>query len=147
MKRKIFLDTEFNGFGGVLLSMGMIDEDGKEFYEAITFGPRGRNEPMDPWALEHVIPVIKKQPVHYTEFQRKLQEYLSGEFVVIADWPDDLRYFCESLITAPGQMMAVSSFDMIMDRRLSSSLSLTPHNALADAKAIKDSWCQLQEAA
>ena len=41
---KLWLDTEFNGWEGGLISMGITSEDGKEFYEVLEF-----NNPV-PWA-------------------------------------------------------------------------------------------------
>lgn len=31
----IFIDCEFNGFGGQLMSMALVAEDGREFYEVL----------------------------------------------------------------------------------------------------------------
>ena len=32
----LFLDCEFNGLGGELISMALVDEDGHSFYEVLT---------------------------------------------------------------------------------------------------------------
>jgi hypothetical protein len=49
---KIFLDTEFNGFQGDLISIGMVAEDGCIFY-----GVRNETQAMDidPWVQENAL--------------------------------------------------------------------------------------------
>jgi hypothetical protein len=45
-----FLGTEFNGFGGALISLALVREDGAEFYAATACAnPRS-------WVKENVIP-------------------------------------------------------------------------------------------
>lgn len=135
---KLFVDTEFNGFGGSLISLALVSEDGSEFYEAVnTYGA------VDSWVAEHVIPIIGKDPISALEFSEKLAAYLwqyRDGFTLIADWPDDIRYFCMALITGPGYMMPVSRFNVEMRRDLDGTPSMLSHNALADARAIKESY-------
>jgi hypothetical protein len=58
--------------------------------------------------------------------------------MIIADWPDDIRYFCEALITGPGQCINLHhqiKFELDLSVNYN---SLVPHNALHDARAIKE---------
>jgi hypothetical protein len=48
---RYFLDTEFNGFGGTLLSLALVPEDGEEFYAIIA-----SDDPLHPWVERNVIP-------------------------------------------------------------------------------------------
>lgn len=132
-RMKLFIDTEFNGFGGDLLSMGIVAADGQEFYGAIRF-----NGEYDPWVKQNVVPYLGVTSA-YERFQSKLKDFLGqySEITVIADWPDDLRYFCQALITRPGEMMPLPSFKCEMIREIYSSDSEKPHHALYDARAIK----------
>lgn len=138
----IFIDCEFNGFGGALLSMALVDENDNEFYEVLLH----HHIKYDPWVEENVVPILHKKPITATEYQQKLQKFLNeyDEIHVIADWPDDIKYFCMSLITGPGLCMKIPNIRMSFDRTLSAASSEIPHNALADAKAIKDSYYRIR---
>jgi hypothetical protein len=129
---KIYIDTEFNGFGGNLISIALVAEDGQEFYEVLPC-----QNPV-PWVAEHVIPFLEKDAVEMYVLQRSLQSFLwKFEHVhLIADWPDDIRYFCQALITAPGQALSTPPITMSIRRDLNSENSELPHNALYDARAL-----------
>ena len=132
----IAIDTEFNGFGGELISLALVSETGEEFYEVLSI-----KEKYDPWVEENVVPYLEKDAISYDEFQKKLQKYLFGfgelSLTIVADWPDDIRYFCESLIVAPGEMIkSPEQLNLVMNRNLNSLESEVPHNALYDARAI-----------
>lgn len=49
----LYIDCEFNGFGGQLISMALVAEDGTEFYEVVPL-----LEEVTPWVAEHVMPVL-----------------------------------------------------------------------------------------
>ena len=128
----LYIDTEFNGFGGELISMGIVSEEGEEFYECLEC-----NNPV-PWVEENVIPVLNKQPVSKIEFRVNLALFLNrfDEINVFADWPEDIVHFCRCLIINEGTMLDIgrrACFQIINVE----SKSLVPHNALADAIAIR----------
>lgn len=138
----LFIDTEFNEFGGELISMGIVDLSGNEFYEVIERKP---DFVYTPWVKENIIPILDKDGINSFEFSCKLEQFLKNYkygFTIIADWPDDIKYFCQSIILGPGEMMDIPYpyFGMVVDIGLSSSESKVLHNALEDAKAIKNSW-------
>ena len=140
MKINLFLDCEFNGFNGELISMALVSEHGDEFYEVLELPAHIE---IDPWVKQNVMPILNKKPVDGFVFRRKLHEFLSNysEVHIIADWPDDIKYFCQSLITGAGMMMSIpSTLTMEIDRSLSNDKSEILHNALADARAIMQSW-------
>jgi hypothetical protein len=133
---KLFIDTEFNGFQGKLMSMALVPEDDSvpEFYREIEM-----TDQLDPWVKENVVPHMFLVPVPYSQFQNELSKYLRevGECTIVADWPDDLRYFCEALITGPGEMIFLSNkINFQLDTFIQYE-SEVPHNALYDARAIK----------
>jgi hypothetical protein len=137
MKQKVdcYIDTEFNGFGGGLISLAIVTEYGSEFYEVLDC-----REDIHPWVAEHVMPILEKSPVTFEVFQSRLQSFLwhMPSIRIIADWPDDIKYFCESLIVAPGVAISHPPIEFVLDRTLSSGESKVPHNALHDARAIAD---------
>ena len=135
--KKLFLDTEFNGFGGKLISMALVPDDPilPEFYKELEM-----NDQLEPWVRDNVVPHLILVPASFSKFQTELANYLwkMGEVTIIADWPDDIRYFCESLITGPGMMLSfINNLKFELDFGIEYE-SLVPHNALHDARAIRD---------
>ena len=141
---KLFLDTEFNGFGGKLMSMALVPENPNlpEFYKEIVM-----TDQLEPWVKQNVVPHMILSPCSSYEFQQALANYLFtiGECTIVADWPDDIRYFCESLITGPGQRIntpTIIKFELDLSIEYE---SLVPHNALHDARAIRDYFLKLNQ--
>jgi len=135
---RFFLDTEFNGFGGKLMSMALVPEDNSkpEFYKELEM-----NDQLHPWVRDNVVPHLFQPPVSRQQFQNSLAQYLwecREDIIIIADWPDDIRYFCESLITGPGMMIKfVNNIKFELDFGIEYD-SDVPHNALFDDRAIRD---------
>jgi hypothetical protein len=135
---RYFLDVEFNGFGGSLISLALVPEDGEaaRFYEALPCA-----EPKS-WAADHVLPVLRKQPITRAAMIEKMAEYLSGdpEPVVTADWPEDIAHLALLLMIGPGRRVASPRMIFeLLDLPLfdSEALSDLPHNALHDAVALR----------
>jgi len=129
---KIYIDTEFNEFKGELISMALVAQDGSEFYEVLPCDNPGA------WVAKNVMPILNKDPVSEHIFKMKLYGFLSGydNIHFIADWPDDIKYLCEAVITGPGMMMNIPSFTCEVRRDLSTANSKLLHNALEDARAL-----------
>jgi hypothetical protein len=133
---KLFIDCEFNEFRGELISMGIISDDGKSFYEVLPcINPKS-------WVKEHVMPILGKGPVSLHDFQSLLQDYLMqfDSIELIADWPDDIKLFCEALVLEGGYRLNTPPLTMHIYRNIDSSLSTLPHNAMNDARAVKESY-------
>lgn len=142
---KLFLDCEFDGYQGKLLSIGITSECNQEFYALTEY------EAEDPWVQENVVPNLLKfmdtgDSLLQVEangddnfISEALEEYLSQfeEIEIIADWPEDISYFSELLITGPGERIDTPSLTMKVYREINSDASEVPHNALEDARAIK----------
>lgn len=139
---KIYIDTEFNGYRGQLISMALVDANGREWYW-VGQPP----DAIDPWVQEHVIPVLLTAQCDVNilkggvlvDPQRHLEQWLKDypRVHIIADWPDDIKHFCEFLITGPGCRIDTPPLTMEIRRDLDSEESEVPHNALADARAIR----------
>lgn len=140
----ITIDCEWDGFAtednrsGKLISMALVAEDGSEFYEVLPYSN------LTTWVENNVVPVLNKQPISYQEFQTKLSLFLSkfNDFVLVADWPEDIAKFCEVLITGAGMRMNTPPFTMKILRV--DSNSAIPHNALEDARGLIDTVFNLK---
>lgn len=130
----LWLDTEFNSYKGALISLALVDAQGREFYEVLDC------EAPHPWVKANVLPHLGKAPVSRQDLQRNLSDFLREyeAIHVIADWPEDIQHFCETLITGPGYRIDTPLLTMEIRRDLNSDKSMTLHNALSDARAIRD---------
>ena len=141
----LFLDCEFNEFGGDLISMAFVSEEGHEFYEVLNLE---NDKQYGNWVLKNVVPHLNKEPISKDLFQAKLYQFINQwqDVHIIVDWPDDIKYFCMSLITAPGVAINTPlNLTIQINRELNSSASKIPHNALEDARAIRRSWLKLEQ--
>ncbi len=136
---RYFLDAEFNGFGGQLISLALVpeDRDAAPFYEALACA-----EP-EPWVAEHVLPVLQTRPISRPEMIAKLAAYLRDdpEPVVIGDWPEDIAHLALLMVTGPGWRMPSERLVFeLLDLPLfdSAGVSRVPHNACYDATAFRD---------
>lgn len=125
----MWIDCEFNSFEGELISLALVAEDGSEFYSSL-----GCDEPH-PWVAEHVMPIIGIEPEPKGQMQARLQMWLCRhrDVHIIADWPDDIRHLCETLIVGPGLAINTPRMTFELDRSLDGE-SAIPHNALEDAR-------------
>ena len=143
MKRKdqvkLFIDTEFNGFGGQILSIALVPLDSSiaSFYREFNI-----TEVLDPWVQENVIPSMVLVPKNKLEVQFDLENYINklGDCIIIADWPDDIKYFNDLLITGPGTMLNIHSKLLFEVNRTLEYTSKVPHNALHDAEGIRNTY-------
>ena len=136
---RMYIDCEFNGFGGHLMTMALVAEDGKEFYVDVD----SHKEYLCDFVQKHVVPVIDipgatPEAIPYNMLPYALSEFLFQYGIVhlVADWPDDIKYFCEALITAPGER--VNTPEMIMQIVREDGEPEVPHNALSDARALRN---------
>jgi len=137
-----FLDTEFNGFGGELISLALVCEDGREIYLATKC-----ERPVE-WVKENVLPIIDCEGavafhIELSVFGLCIAAFLrdgGGIPTIVADWPDDIKYFCQALITGPGEMVNLSRLQFQL-RRVDAYPTELPgavqHCALWDARALQ----------
>jgi len=87
-------------------------------------------------------PVLYVNPIPLAQFQRELADWLAPYTAVhlVADWPEDIAHFCNALITGPGQRLDTPALTMEVRRDLDEVPSAIPHNALAIAQAIRQSY-------
>lgn len=141
---EVFIDCEWNGPGGALISLALVTMDNQELYHAFPM-----NEQATPWVGANVIPRIVAAdhvsilPLH--RLPHAIAEFLAPYEAVhlIADWPEDIERFCRALIIGPGKRVATPPMTMEFRRDLDAEQSCLPHNALADARALKDHYLSL----
>jgi hypothetical protein len=141
---KLYLDTEFNGFGGELISMAVVPRDEEVWYEAMDVA--GPTE----WVAKHVIPVIRRQTIGPDAFRASFHRYIKRfkNPEVICDWWEDAAHFCRML----GGKEFGSSLDFpcrisIISTPLGHPVSVLPHNALCDALALREWHTRMELAA
>lgn len=129
---RVFIDCEYNEFKGELISMALVSEDGREWYESLGCDKPGA------WVAEHVMPIIGITQVDKESFQASLEWFLEGFDAVhlVADWPEDIAHFCQALITGPGER--ISTPPLTMEVLRVDAPSRQPHNALADARGLRE---------
>lgn len=141
---RYFLDCEFNAYRGELISLAMVAEDGRELYLVTHRLP----DNINPWVQENVIPILfapGTSPRSWRPdlFGVQIADFMHGDMTptIIADWPDDIRYLCECLITGPGEMVqSAPSLAFIVERVDAYPTELpgaVQHNALWDARALR----------
>lgn len=128
----VFIDCEWNGYRGQLISMALVDEHGSEFYEVLHC-----SNPIE-WVKENVMPVLDKPAIDQDTFNQRLNDYLQqyDELHIIADWPEDIAYLCNALIIRPFTRIGPDKIRFTVDQALFAAESEIPHNALADARAM-----------
>lgn len=128
------IDCEFNGKGGELISMALVGEDGREFYEVV-----GVPADVQPWVAEHVVPILGKEAIGKEAFQRALIDFIKrapAPVTIVADWPVDIAYFCDWVIVGEYPHCTAPVFKADILSLPSCPASEVPHNALSDARAI-----------
>jgi hypothetical protein len=155
---RYFLDTEYNGWGGALISLALVPEDGGQELYIVLDVP----DPLEDWVEQHVVPYLSSVPesliadaVPRGEAARELSAWLTREYdtqllahypervelKILADWPEDLSQICNLLMIGPGDMVDIPalSFDLVRLPGFSTAAnSKVPHNALHDARALRD---------
>ena len=148
---RYFLDTEYNGWGGALLSLALVPDDGEELYLTLDW-----DGALDSWVERNVIPYVDMVPDSLTsprmnrpDAARAVAHYLAGDSdpLIIADWPEDIAQLNMLLVTGPGVMAEVPGlrFKFVPLAGFSSAAnSKVPHNALHDARALRDHILSLE---
>ena len=142
---RYFLDTEYNGIGGALLSLALVPDDGEDLYLTLK-----TSDSLVDWVERHVVPYLDSvsEQLSCPRLSRQdaahaLERYLrhDGDTLIFADWPEDIAQFCNLMITGPGDMIDVRDVNfrlLPMTNFSTAANSKVPHNALHDARALRD---------
>lgn len=158
---RYYLDCEFNGMGGKLISLALVpylnmrpaglylanaefkditpERMEREYY----LGPS-----VEPWVLKNVLPIVDAGPwrplwAPIESWPQLLEDWLfdDDDVIIVTDWPDDIRYFCDLILTGPGTMIEVRpsiKFEMHrVDAYPTNLPGAVQHNAYWDAMALR----------
>lgn len=147
--KRLYLDCEFNGFAGELISMALVDGDDVAFYAGCA-----PSEPIVPWVQENVMPVLYSSFLPWQGYTpnalaNSLVAFLAhqsrrdGWVGIVADHPADFVHLNKLLdIWSSLNDFASLKFNIDMNLVRSGELqSAVPHNALEDALALRN-WCK-----
>lgn len=132
----LYLDTEFNGFGGSLISMGIVSDLGHEWYEVSDIPVS-----IEPWVFENVVPLLGKEPIGEDAFKRSLHLFLKkfSKPVIHVDWYTDAVMFFECMMGKDHSETLNFSCSVVLHSDLHDYPDFAGrHNALEDAKALKE---------
>ena len=147
---RYFLDTEYDGFGGRLISLALVPEDGGEELYLVIAG-----EVTHPWVIRNVVPFIDHVPEAHRgpHLSRDaaggaLAHWLAGDPApeILADWPEDLSQLAMLIVYGPGEIHRVPPLTlryMPLPGFSTARNSAVPHNALHDARALRDHFIDL----
>jgi hypothetical protein len=148
---RYFLDTEYNGWGGALLSLALVPDEGEELYLTLDW-----TGPLEEWVERNVVPYLDavseslvSPRMNRADAARTIAHYLAGDPdpLIVADWPEDIALFNALLVTGPGIMAEVPRlrFHLMPLAGFSTAAnSKVPHNALHDARALRDHVLSLE---
>lgn len=149
---RYYLDCEYNGFGGALLSLALVPEGGgEEFYVTLACG-----EPIEAWVERNVLPYLDHVPeglksprLGHEQAALHLSAWLAGlpEVEIVADWPEDIRLFCDLLVIGPARIVPFPpiTFKLVRLPGFSTAAnSAVPHNALHDARSLRQHFTHLE---
>ncbi len=132
------------------MSLALVPDDGEELYLTLK-----SEEPLLEWVERHVVPYLDMvpDPLAWPRLGREeaadaLERYLrhDEDAVIVADWPEDVAQFCNLMVTGPGDMIDVRyvTFRLLPLSNFSTAAnSKVPHNALHDARALRDHYVTL----
>lgn len=136
---RIYVDCEFNGFGGELISMALVADDGREWY-AVLPEPRIWNA----WCFENVLPIMAA--IEPTIWARSMEEFRVSLFnwlgaydnpTIVADWYTDLVHFFSVFGGRDHTESMAYQCRAELRTDIAEIHAEVPHNALSDARAIK----------
>lgn len=138
------VDCEYDRGTHTLISMAIVPlfrtakhhDPQHEFYFEV--GPL--RDDVDPWLKEHVYPLLDHERLlSYENVQVLLSEFLqrTQPKVIHFDWPEDMAYLSEAIITGPGTRIEVpeQGFALRYHPGLDAG-SAHPHHALYDARGL-----------
>ncbi len=147
---RYYIDCEFDGHNGPLLSMAIIPEhpNGVSVHITVNDAP----PPSDPWVAENVMSVMSHHDADLLwelptndvgDAIRHVLEHDTAP-VIIADSPVDIGRFCEALSTGPDGGWQSSEYPRItfevhnVDCYPTKLVGAVQHNAWWDAMALRE---------
>jgi len=137
----LFLDCEFDGYRGPLISIALVSDEGfdddkrNEFYAVL------QDTAKDEWVQQNVLPILLGKPEPRAAVAARLRAFFEehDDEMVYADHAADFMYLMD-LINEPNgdwQLGSLESLGMRLLNRDGDYVSALPHNALSDARALR----------
>lgn len=144
---RFYVDCEFDGHGGPLLSMALVREDG----DGIHIGVTDVYDVKDQWVERNVIPVMgcheapRSLSLRTSYVGQALRDFIEGvpAPIIIADSPVDIGRFCTAISTAPDGGWASADYPRMtfevhnVDCYPTDLPGAVQHNAWWDAMALR----------
>ena len=150
---RYFIDTEFDGTGGPLLSMALVRDDGRSIY---FYDPEACANVQQPWVADNVVPILRDSPEpptprHAVSMAHAVEDFMAGDECphVVADWPADIAYLCALLDLGGGTMVNIPGISFEVKRIDAYPTTLegaVQHNAWWDALALRQKVLELEDA-
>lgn len=126
-------------------------EEGEELYLTLDWDGE-----LEAWVERNVVPYLDSVPqslvsprMKRVDAARMIAHYLAGDPdpLIVADWPEDIALLSALLVIGPGVMAEVPglTFQFVPLVGFSTAAnSNVPHNALHDARALRDHILSLE---
>lgn len=139
MTAVLYMDTEFNGHGGQLISLALANptKTGKDFYGRLPDPPK-----WNPWVKEHVVPYLDIEPEDPILFRHRLRVYLQAQepVTIYADYPGDFWHLMNQMCGPSFDDSWTAECNLVL-LKSTDPKPVVPHNALSDAIALME-WHQ-----
>jgi len=143
---RYYIDCEFDGHDGPLLSIALVREDGRSIHI------RTNAEVRDPWVIANVIPIMGMHQatlnwrVDVNHVGTVIREFIgpSEHPVIVADSPVDIGRFCAAMTTSPTGGWASAEYPQMtfevhnVDCYPTTLEGAVQHNAWWDAMALRE---------
>lgn len=141
---RFYIDCEFDGHNGPLLSIALVEEDGRGIHIATT------EEAKDPWVLANVVPLIDQHDCRMSvrclpdEVGAVIRTFIDCDApIIVADSPVDIGRFCRAISTGTDGQWASADYPRMtfevhnLDCYPTDLPGAVQHNAWWDAMALR----------
>ncbi|GAC1572893.1 MAG: hypothetical protein NVS3B5_02070 [Sphingomicrobium sp.] len=100
--------------------------------------------------INHVPSMHQAQPLNRETAAHALATFLANDrdIEIIADWPEDIAQICMLLLTGPGEIVRTPPLRFrfyALPGFSTAGASAVPHNALHDARSLRDHVLALED--
>lgn len=143
---RYFIDCEFDGHNGSLLSIALVKDDGDSIHI------RADIEPLNLWVRQNVLPIIdshkapKSAKVYWNQVGGAIRAFIGEDDcpTIIADSPVDIYRFCREISTGQDGQWASCDYPAMrfevhnVDCYPTTLEGAVQHNAWWDAMALRE---------
>lgn len=150
---RYYIDCEFDGHNGPLLSIALVMDSGRGIYIQTT------DSAADPWVIANVMPLMDKHNCRMAvrcapnEVGSAIRTFMGGDHpVIIADSPVDIARFCRAISTGIDGGWASAEYPRMtfevhnVDCYPTDLPGAVQHNAWWDAMALRARLMEEQDA-